>query len=172
MNWEGGIRVPGIFYWPGKVKQGNLAGEAGGLVDVLPTVCGLLGLEPPEGVHLDGSDLSPVLLGKPKRFKRHQALFWHLQKSRPIVALREGDFSLVAEPNYELSKHNMFQEAWIPAIKSGGYHNYQLFDLKKDPQQADNIAGQHPEVVDRLRKQLLKINASVMADGPDWHLMN
>ncbi len=63
----------------------------------------------------------------------------------------------------------MFQEEWIPVIKSGGYTNWQLFDLEADPSQEKNLAGENPEVLARLKEQLLKINASVMADGSDWH---
>ena len=170
MNWEGGIRVPGIFHWPGKIKASVEATEPAGLVDVLPTVYGLLGLERPVGIHLDGSDLSPILTGKADTFRRHQPLYWHLQKSRPIVAIRDGDYSLVADPDYELSPSNMFQEAWIPTIKRGSYKNYQLFNLKTDPQQTTNIADKEPETLARLKKSLLKINASIMRDGRDWHL--
>jgi arylsulfatase A len=169
MNWEGGIRVPGIVSWPGTVAAGKVETTPAGLVDVLPTVCGLLGIAPPAGVHLDGSDLSPLLSAKAARtFTRHQPLFWHLQKSRPIVAMRDGRWSLTADPDYELSTDNMFREAWIPAIKSGGYKNWQLFDLEKDPSQQHDLAASQPEVLTRLKAQLLKINASIMADGADW----
>ncbi|MDG2126067.1 MAG: sulfatase-like hydrolase/transferase [Verrucomicrobiales bacterium] len=168
-NWEGGIRVPGIFSWPGVIPAGKTSGEPAGLVDVLPTVCGLLGVEKPDGVHLDGSDLSAVLKGK-DGFVRHQPLFWHLQKSRPVVAMRDGDFSLVAEPDYQMSTNNMFREEWIPTIKSGGYKNYQLFNLKDDRAQEKDLAVAMPEKVAGLKKKLLAINASVMADGADWHL--
>ena len=170
MNWEGGIRVPGIFNWPGVIHEGRVDGTPAGLVDVLPTVCGLLSLEKPEGVHLDGSDLSSLLRGDGNQFQRHQPLFWHLQKARPIVAMRDGDYSLVAEPDFELSTNNMFQEAWIPMVKSGGYKGYQLFNLKKDPAQTKNLASENPELLEKLKLKLLKINASIMADGHDWHL--
>ncbi|MEM7013974.1 MAG: arylsulfatase, partial [Verrucomicrobiota bacterium] len=140
-----------------------------GLVDVLPTVCGLLGLEKPEGVHLDGSDLSALLTGSGE-FNRHQPLYWHLQKSRPVVAMRDGDFSLVADPDYELSTNNMFKEEWIPKVKAGGYTNFQLFNLKDDPGQTKNLAAEQPERLEQMKKRLLEINASVMADGHDWHL--
>lgn len=169
-NWEGGIRVPGIFSWPGTISQSCILSEPAGLVDVLPTVCGLLGLEKPRNRHLDGSDLSPLLRGKSKDFNRHQPLYWHLQKARPIVAIRDGNYSLVAEPDYDLSTINMFDEAWIPKIKSGTYKNYQLFDLSKDRKQEHNIADQQPEVLAKLKKKLLQINASIMSDGYDWHL--
>ena len=168
-NWEGGIRVPGIFSWPGKIAAGGVSDQPAGLVDVLPTVCGLLGIDSPDH-HLDGSDLSPILTGNARQFVRHQPLFWHLQRSRPIVAMRDGDYSLVATRDYELSTNNMFQEAWIPTIKSGGYKDFQLFDLSSDPNQQNDIAGANPDVVARLKAKLLEINASIMKDAHDWHL--
>jgi len=171
MNWEGGIRVPGIFYWPGTIQADVAVTRPAGLVDVLPTVCGLLGIAQPAHVYWDGSDLSPLLTGQQENFVRHQPLFWHLQKSRPIVAMRDGDYSLVADPDYELSRDNMFQEAWIPQIKQGGYTNYQLFNLRRDPRQTTNLAAEEPAVLERMKAQLLNINASIMADGPDWHLV-
>jgi arylsulfatase A len=170
-NWEGGIRVPGIFFWPGTIPAGRVEKTPAGLVDVLPTLCGLLESPPPSGVFLDGSDLAPVLSKQTGvSFNRHQPLFWHLQKSRPIVAMRDGRFSLVAEPDYELSKDNMFNESWIPRIKSGAYKNFQLFDLETDPSQTKDLAATQPERLEQMKAQLLRINASIMADGTDWHL--
>ena len=84
--------------------------------------------------------------------------------------MRDGNYSLVAEPDFELSKSNMFQEAWIPSIKSGSYKGYQLFNLKSDPAQTKDLAADKPELLEQLKKKLLKINASIMADGKDWHL--
>ncbi len=169
VNWEGGIRVPGIFSWPGKIKSGGLSQSPAGLVDVLPTLCGLLGIEKPKR-HLDGSDLSPILLGKEEEFVRHQPLFWHLQRSKPVVAIRAGDYSLVAERDYDVPTNNMFREEWIPIIKSGKYKNFQLFNLVTDPKQTKDIANDHPKLLKSLKDQLQKINASVMSDGHDWHL--
>ncbi|MCH2585789.1 MAG: hypothetical protein MK138_13580, partial [Planctomycetes bacterium] len=63
---------------------------------------------------------------------------------------------------------NMFSEAWIAAIRAGGYGRFQLFDLEKDPSQKTEVSGQHPEIFTRLKKQLMNINASIMADAPDW----
>jgi len=168
VNWDGGIRVPGIFNWPGTIEAGQVSQEPAGLVDVLPTICGLLDLPKPDR-HLDGTSLVPILTGQSAEFERHQPLFWHLQKSRPIVAMRDGRYSLVADPDYELSTNNMFQEAWIPTIKSGSYKNFQLFDLQADPNQTSNIASAHPELVEKLKAKLLEINASIMAEGADWH---
>ncbi len=169
-NWDGGIRVPGIFSWPGVIKKNRALKEPAGLVDVLATLCGLLSLELPQDRVIDGSDLSPLLKGEPDKFKRHQPLFWHLQKSRPIVAMRDGDYSLVANPDYEIPATNMFQERWIPRVKNGGYKDFQLFDLKKDPGQTQNIASGNPELLKKLKAKLLSINQNIMADGTNWHL--
>ena len=169
-NWDGGIRVPGIFSWPGVIKKNRAVKEPAGLVDVLPTLCGLLHLDVPQDRAIDGSDLSPLLKGETNRFQRHQPMFWHLQKSRPMVAMRDGDFSLVANPDYEISQSNMFQERWIPRVKKGGYKDFQLFDLSKDPGQTQNIASDNPALLKKLKAKLLKINQSIMADGVDWHL--
>ncbi len=170
MNWEGGIRVPGIFQWPGHIEADVVLPDPAGVVDILPTICGLLNIEKPAGVHLDGTDLSAVLTGKATQVARHQPLYWHLQKSRPIVAIRDGDFSLVADPDYEISTNNMFQESWIPRIKKGGYTNFQLFNLRKDPGQTTNLSELNPKKLAEMKSQLLKINESIMADGADWHL--
>ena len=103
-NFEGGIRVPGIFYWPGTIGGERVEKSPAGLVDLLPSVCGLLGIDKPEGVHLDGSDLSPLLRGEPDKFSRHQPLLWLLPTNAGAIALREGKYSLVGYRTNELPK--------------------------------------------------------------------
>lgn len=222
-NYEGGIRVPGIFSWPGTIPAGQVVAEPAGLVDLLPTICGLLGVDKPRDVPLDGSDLTPVLKEGGKPLVRHQPLFWWLPASGPAVALRDGKYSLVAERDYELPRDrkemarlrkqieevlrgkgtleaelrgstmqaqlfegfkdkeaeqlrgqyvrlNMFQESWIPAIKSGSFHRFALYDLKSDSGQKVDLAKELPEVHVRLKKEMLKIIRSVVSDAPDWHL--
>ena len=69
-----------------------------------------------------------------------------------------------------MSNNNMFQESWIPLIKSGSYKDFQLFDLEKDRAQTTDVADQFPDVMARMKNRLLLINASIMADAHDWHL--
>ena len=57
--------------------------------------------------------------------------------------MRDGDDSLVADPAYDLSRSNMFQEEWIPTTKAGTYTNFRLYNLAEDPQQQHDIADQH-----------------------------
>jgi len=219
-NFEGGIRVPGIFYWPGTIKGGHVERGPAGVVDLLPTICGLLGIDKPEGVHLDGSDISPLLTGRNNEFARHQPLYWHLPSGNPSLAIRDGNYSMVAYRDYvfprdraaivqvekeieevlrkanspelvpwvertdyfykvfknkdaerlrsKFMRLNVFQESWIPVLKSGSYKRFQLFDLAADPSQKVDVSKQYPEVFARLKRQLLDVNASVMAEAPDW----
>jgi len=220
-NYEGGIRVPGIFSWPGTITESLVEDEPAGLIDLLPTVCGLLGIATPGNIHLDGSDLSPLLTDRAAEFDRHQPLFWHLPASGPAAAIRDGRYSFVAHRGYEFPRDrqqmatlmqqirellqrngtfeaeirgstlqkqmfegfrdkaaerlrgqyirlNMFHESWIPAIKSGTFSRFELYDLHTDPAQKTDISRQYPDVYARLKKQLLNIHASVMADAPDW----
>jgi arylsulfatase A len=199
--------------------RGRVEHEPAGSVDLLPTVCGLLGIAKPKGVHLDGSDLSPLLTGRANQFTRRQPLFWLLPTSNPVAAIRDGRYALVGYRNYELPQDrramaalfnriaeivgkgeeksgegnlrsrifntefanpeaerlriqyvqlNTFQESWIPLIKAGGFGRFELYDLAADPRQETDVSAQHPDIVARLKKQLLEINASVMADAPDW----
>ena len=124
----------------------------------------------PEEIHLDGSSLQPLLTGAPQNFKRLQPFFWHFAESKQIVGIRDGNYSLLAYPDYEFSKGEKFNEAWIPTIKEGGYRDFELYDLVNDPMQEDDLAKQRPELLLSLKNKLLKINASVMAEGSDWHL--
>jgi len=181
----------------------------------------LLEIETPAGVHLDGSDLSPLLACRTGHFARHQPLFWLLPASMPTAAIRDSDYTLVATRDYEFPRDtetmdalrrqieatlrrngtyeaeirgstlakqifegfkdpeaeklrgqfirlNMFQETWIPAIKSGGFSHFALYDLQSDPKQTKDVSRQHPEVAARLKKKLLTLCKGVMADAPDW----
>lgn len=63
---------------------------------------------------------------------------------------------------------NEFRESWIPTLKAGGFRQFQLFDLDQDITQRTDVSREHPEVLERMKKALLEIHASVMLDGPDW----
>jgi len=101
-HYEGGHRVPGIFYWKGKIPGGHVEKEAAGAVDLLPTICGLLGIDKPKGVFLDGSDLTPLLI-RNGSFERHQPLFW---MNGSTMALRMGDHTLLAPSTARLPFDN------------------------------------------------------------------
>ncbi|MDB4397290.1 sulfatase-like hydrolase/transferase, partial [Akkermansiaceae bacterium] len=90
--FEGGHRVPGIVYWKDGIPGGRVEDEPAGAVDLLPTLCGLIGIGKPEKVHLDGSDLAPLLTGT-GTFSRHQPL---VVMSDASMVMRVGDHTLFA----------------------------------------------------------------------------
>jgi len=101
-NFQGGLRSPGIFFWPDGFRGGRTEDTPSGSVDLLPTICGLIGIDKPAGVHLDGADLSPMLTEKGS-FKRDQPLLWLAPSSGHLATLREGDYTLMGYRGYQLS---------------------------------------------------------------------
>ena len=102
-NYQGGVRVPGIFYWPGHIARGAVTDTPAGLVDLLQTVCGLAKIAPPERP-LDGTDLSPVLRQKSARIQRKQPLFWALPLAGPAFAIRDDQYAMVAHRDGPIPK--------------------------------------------------------------------
>ena len=113
-NFQGGLRSPGIFFWPDGVRGGRIESTPSGAVDLLPTICGLAGIDKPKGVHLDGSDLSPLLIEK-GTFKRSQPMLWLAPSSGHLATLREGNYTLMGYRGYKLPanqvrKNELLQE--------------------------------------------------------------
>jgi N-acetylgalactosamine-6-sulfatase len=139
--YEGGVRVPYIVRWPGHVPAGRIDDSsvvAG--VDQLPTLARLCGLELPADHALDGEDRSRVWLGQPE--PRTRPLLWewrfriagHVLNMSPQLAIRDGDWKLLMNPDRS---------------------RVELYNLPRDPLQVDNVAGQHPEIVEKLSAQVL-----------------
>ncbi len=102
-HFEGGLRTPGIFHWPKGIPGGRIVSEPAGAVDLMPTLCGLLRLPRPSGVHLDGADLASLLTTR-GTFKRRQPLFWHWPMGQPSVTLRSGNHTLMGYRAHEYQK--------------------------------------------------------------------
>jgi arylsulfatase A-like enzyme len=136
---EGGIRLPFIVQWPGKVQAGKVDNTTvfGG-VDYLPTMCRLAEVGIPSG--LDGEDLSGALMGRP--MMRKKPLFWEWREpvygsvlnNAPMLAVREGNWKLLMNPDRS---------------------RVELYDIPRDPREVDNKAGEQAAVVKRLSAKLL-----------------
>ena len=124
--YEGGIRVPMIVRWPGKVKPGGVSDHVGYFADFLPTAAELAGVDGPAG--LDGISVAPTLLGRPQR--AHEALYWEFRGSQ---AVRMGRFKTVRK-------------------RLDG--PIELYDLEKDVGEGQDVAAQQPAVVERIRGYL------------------
>jgi len=139
--YEGGIRVPGIIRWPGRVPAGvvdDTSIVAG--VDWLPTVCKLAGVEIPAAHKLDGEAMADVFFGTQRA--RATPLMWEWRfrimgepfHHSPQLAIREGDWKLLMNPDRS---------------------RVELYDIKKDLTQLNNVAEKHPDLIARLGERLL-----------------
>jgi arylsulfatase A len=126
--YEGGIREPAVARWPGKIKPGTTNDTPWAFYDFLPTAAELIGRPLPVGVKTDGISIVPALLGgtMPKR----EYLYWELHEPRFMQAVRMGDW-----------KGIRYGSLTAPM---------ELYDLAKDPQEAQNVAAVYPEVVSRI----------------------
>jgi N-acetylgalactosamine-6-sulfatase len=138
--YEGGVRVPFILRWPGRVPAGRVdeASVVGG-VDWLPTLGALAGAKP-AAADLDGEDVSAAWLGRSVHV-RSKPLFWKTSNPNSDVALRDGDWKI-----------------HVPGRKRG---EVELYDLSKDPGERENLAARRPEVAASLRAKVEAWNASL-----------
>lgn len=91
--WEGGIRVPAIFRWPGHIPAGKVSGQVGITMDLTASVLAATHTSVPDAAHLEGVDLMPVLEGRAPEIER--TLFWRVTGTRPQRAVRSGDWKLL-----------------------------------------------------------------------------
>jgi len=128
--YEGGIRMPMIAWWPGKIAAGAKSNHISAFWDFLPTVTDLVGAQNPDNI--DGISYLPTLLGKGEQ-KKHKYLYWEFHEKNGRVALREGDWKLV--------RYNVTDSAQITT---------ELYNLSDDPAEKTNQAKQQPEKVKEL----------------------
>ncbi len=129
--WEGGIRVPGVVRWPGKVPAGKQSHEVFHNIDLFPTLLGAAHVQPTADQQLDGRDMLPVWQGKEKAPERTLFWEWRDEGYNQLAAMR-GNLKLV--------------------ITSGG--RPELFDVEKDLSERRNIITEHPPLAKRLEKEL------------------
>jgi arylsulfatase len=127
--YEGGVRVPFIARWPGRIKAGALSELPAVFYDALPTLCDLAGVKPPRNT--DGLSILPTLLGKGRQAK-HEFLFWDFNGYGGQQAVRLGDWKGVRR-NLQLG------EAGI-----------ELYNLATDVGEQRDAAAQHPEIARRM----------------------
>lgn len=143
-TWEGGMRVPGIFRWPGKIPAGTIQRETASTIDVLPTVAKLVGqkLE-----HIcDGVDIAPLLTGSGP-VERDVFLYYRGTK---LFAARQGDWKI----------HFVTRSGYGPD-KAAPHDPPMLFHLGIDPSERFDVAAKHPDVVEAVKAAALKTDASI-----------
>jgi arylsulfatase A-like enzyme len=131
--YEGGIRVPMIARWPGRIKAGSLSHHISAFWDFLPTCCELVGIKAPEGI--DGVSMLPTLLGRPAEQREHEYLYWEFHEQGKRQAVRMGDWKGI--------RQNVAKNPNGPI---------ELYNLKNDIAEKDNIAARHPAIVSKIEE--------------------
>lgn len=164
--WEGGIRVPGIIRWPGQIKPASTEKTPAGVVDILPTLCEVTGIALPEQRRIDGVSLLPLFNGK--RLPRKKPLYWLYSPSRPMCVIRENDWCLVADPESEIPRDNLFREEWIGLVKKTALVNFRLYNLREDPGQQNDLAAKKRLRSRSMRKKMIRLHDEVVNEAIDW----
>ena len=137
-TWEGGMRVPGIAWWPGKIPAGQSTDEVATIMDFLPTFHQLVYDLPFTKVTIDGHNIWPLLTGKDKE-SPYQAFFYYDRDQ--LQAVRAGQWKLHLPLKDRFKAHYTDEDT---VIKTS------LYNLHKDIGETNNLAGQHPEIVKQL----------------------
>lgn len=142
--FEGGIRVPGIFSWPGHIPAGQVIDEPCAAMDVFPTLLTMAGGDPAK-YELDGLDISDVLMSGAKT--PHEEIFWEMEMQ---TAVRRGNYKLVLDG--QLVEGEPPQD---PVF---------LSDLSVDPSETTNLANEMPELAAELKEKALSWRAGLEAN--------
>ncbi len=140
---EGGIRVPMIARWPGKVAAGSRSDLPSAFWDFLPTACEIAGVEPPNDI--DGISYLPTLLNKSADQRQHEYLYWASQEGETMIGIRKGPWKLV---RYRKDRD--------------GQPDWRLYDLRNDLGETNDLAAKHPEqvqeILDLVRRDQLALD--------------
>lgn len=168
--WEGGVRVPFLARWPGKIPAGRVVAEPAMTIDILPTLAGLVGADLPQRA-VDGKDIWPLLAGQEGAKSPHDTLFFYYQ-SGELQALRHGKWKLMLPHSYRTLAGQETRSDGLPVPYAKAKAGLELYDLAVDAGESRDVAAQHPEVVadlvgiaDRMRADLGDRLTRIRGDG-------
>lgn len=134
--YEGGIRVPFIVKWPGKVRAGSVSDHISAFWDIFPTLSDIAGAPGPEKT--DGISFVPELIGQGEQ-PEHSFLYWEFHERNGRAAVLSGDWKLI--------RYNVLNQDEI---------SLELYNLADDPGEENNIAESHPEKVKELHEIMIR----------------
>ena len=153
-TWEGGVRVPTLARWPGKIPAQSVCDAVAGTIDLLPTLVRLAGGDLPAEPIIDGRDISPLLLGKSQQSPREAHYYF---SGYELQAVRQGPWKLAIRTQRETMGKEAASDANI---------NPRLYHLDRDIGETSNVAADHPDLVARLEALAVKIQAEIAGDQP------
>lgn len=142
--YEGGVRVPLIARWPGHIPSGTVSNQIGYFGDFFATACELAHLDVPS--NKDSLSLVPVLTGNANAQKQHDYLYWEFYEQGSKQAVRQGNYKAIRMP-----------------MLTG---KVELYDLSNDLGETNDIATQHPEVV----QQMTRLMEEAHVPHPEWKI--
>jgi arylsulfatase A len=146
-TWEGGMRMPGIARWPGRIKAGVVNRELASSLDLLPTCLHLAGVPVPSDRIIDGVDMTPMLLGKGPS-QRNLMIYYNGDE---VYAIRKGPYKAHFTTFSGYGKDTPAKHE--PPL---------LFDLPNDPGERFDLAAEHPEVIADIQQELEKFRANLV----------
>lgn len=188
-NYDGGVRVPFIVNWPGRVPSGEKTNAIGSFTDILLSISKITGTQLPTDRVLDGEDISSIFFGKTSTFERKKPIFFYRYFHEPISMLREGDWLLLGydsiipyEINYnqvELAKLKPaegepqwsmwgFQPVHMEFLKDIYPSKFELYDMKTDEGQRKDVSNTNPEIVLSMKEKMLNLQKEMVSEGGDW----
>ena len=144
------LHVPMIVSWPKEIVAGTTSGILTSSYDVMATFCDLAHIEAPV---TDGISIYPALLGKNRKQKEHECLYWEHSASDGEVAVRFGSWKAIVG---EVMKGN---------------RTIRLFDMQTDPNEQCDVAAQNPEIVEQALQFIKREHTSPhlkIFDFPTW----
>jgi arylsulfatase A-like enzyme len=138
--WEGGIRVPAIVRWPGRIRAGRVSGQVGITMDLTASILAATGTPVPAEARLEGINLLPILEGRAPEVER--TLFWRVTGARTQQAVRSGEWKLLLDGGRAL-----------------------LFNLRADVGERNDLIGQRSDIARRLRQLLAAWQEDVEAEA-------
>lgn len=149
-TFEGGFRVPGVFWMPGTIPAGKVQTEMASTMDILPTFASLIGAKQPEK-EIDGHNILPLL--KCEEGARTPWKWMYYYWPSELQAVRSGDWKLHVPHNH---RHQNLPSGLDgkPAGETTERQELALYNLRSDPREKVNLAAQNPEVVNRLLRMI------------------
>jgi len=147
-SFDGGQRVPCIVSWPAKIPKGKQCTEVVTAMDILPTVANIVGIDLPNN-KIDGKDITDLLKGKRKASSPHEIFLFI--KEEKLEAARMGDWKLHFPKIYSKVYKGGTNGRWGKSKR--GTTDLELYNLKDDIGEQNNVAAQYPEIVAAIKEQ-------------------
>ncbi len=159
--FEGGCRVPCIMHWPGKIPADTSCDDSAMTIDILPTVAHLTGATLP-GHPIDGRNIWPLIAGEAGAVSPQEAYYFYWGNT--LQAVRCGRWKLHFAHSYRTLNGQRGGVGGTPAKYENAALEQSLFDLLSDPGETNNVASEHPDVVQRL-SSLSALAGTDLGDG-------